>query len=40
MQRLRFYLAHRREMNAALREAERAVLHRHQELGGRMKGAD
>ena len=39
VQRIRFYLAHRREMNAALREAERAVLQRHQELGGRMKGA-
>jgi hypothetical protein len=39
MQRIRFYLAHRKEMNAALREAERAVQQRHQELGGRMKGA-
>jgi hypothetical protein len=39
LQRIRFYIAHRKEMNAALREAERAVQERHQELGGRMKEA-
>jgi hypothetical protein len=37
MQRVRFYLAHRREMNVALCEAEIAVQRRHQELAGKMK---
>jgi hypothetical protein len=39
LQRARFYLAHRKEMNGALREAEEAVHRRHRELAGRMKGA-
>src|SRR5262249_16689128 len=39
VQRVRFYLAHRREMNAALCEAEIAVQRRHQELAGKMKSS-
>jgi hypothetical protein len=40
LQRIRFYLAHRQEMSAAMREAERAIQRRHQELGGKMKAAE
>jgi hypothetical protein len=39
VQRVRFYFAHRKEMNGAFRDAEAAVHRRHRELGGRMKGA-